>query len=183
MQWNGQYGGTSEKPASGPWHNAAQDYSPKVDVSYLSGKHSMKFGFSYNRYTKNQQLFGSPGGSLTFNNVTGGTYQGVSYSGDPFMDMVLGLAGSFSQAQALPVRHYVNQTTSFYVDDNWKVTPRLSLQLGLRYDALPHAWERGNNLSNFDPNAYLSGQAPSYIKVQLRCLTARWIQMGPASPR
>ncbi len=177
VQWNGQYGGTNEKPASGPWHNAAQDYSPKVDVSYLSGKHSMKFGFSYNRYTKNQQLFGSPGGSLTFNNVTGGglfdssgnpvldptTGKQVSYSGDPFMDMLLGLAGSFSQAQALPVRHYVNQTTSFYVDDNWKVTPRLSLQLGLRYDALPHAWERGNNLSNFDPNAYLSGQAPNYL--------------------
>ena len=39
MQWNGQYG-TQENPASGPWHNAAQDYSPKVDVSYLKGKHS-----------------------------------------------------------------------------------------------------------------------------------------------
>ncbi len=163
MQWNGQYGGTQENPASGPWHNAAQDYEPKVDVSYLNGKHSMKFGFSYNRYTKNQQLFGNPGGAYAFNNITGGTYQGVTYSGDPFMDMVLGLSASFSQAQALPIRHYVNQTPSVYVNDNWKVTQRLSLQLGLRYDALPHAWERGNNLSNFDPNLYLTGQAPSYI--------------------
>ena len=163
VTWNGQYGGTQEQPGSAPWHNAAQDYEPKVDVSYLSGKHSMKFGFSYNRYTKNQQLFGNPGGNLVFNNITGGTYNGVTYSGDPFMDMVLGLANSFSQAQDLPVRHYVNQTTSGYVNDNWKVTPRLSLQLGLRYDALPHAWERGNNVSNFDPNAYLTGQAPAYI--------------------
>src|SRR5439155_20147102 len=129
----------------------------------LRGKHSMKFGFSYNRYTKNQQLFGNPGGAMAFNNLTGGTYQGTTYSGDPFMDMLLGLAGSFSQAQALPVRHYVNQTTSFYVNDNWKVTQNLSLQLGLRYDALPHAWERGNNISNFDPKAYLPGQAPAYI--------------------
>jgi outer membrane receptor for ferrienterochelin and colicin len=75
--------------------------------------------------------------------------------------MILGIAGSFSQAQDLPVRHYVNETTSAYANDNWKVTPRLSLQLGLRYDALPHAWERGNYVSNFDPNRYLSGQAPS----------------------
>ena len=163
MQWNGQYGGTNENPASGPWHNAAQDYSPKVDISYLNGKHSMKFGLSYNRYTKNQQLFGNPGGAYAFNNETGGTYQGLSYSGDPFMDMVLGISGSFSQAQDLPVRHYVNETTSAYANDNWKVTPRLSLQLGLRYDALPHAWERGNNISNFNPNAYLSSQAPSYV--------------------
>ena len=163
MQWNGQYGGTQENPASGPWHNAAQDYEPKLDVSYLYGKHSMKFGLSYNRYTKNQQLFGNPGGAYQFNNLTGGTYNGVSYSGDPFMDMVLGLSGSFSQAQALPIRHYVNETPSAYIEDNWKVTQNLSLQLGLRYDALPHAWERGNNVSNFDPNLYLSSQAPAYV--------------------
>ena len=43
---------------SAPWHNAAEDYEPKVDVSYTKGKHAMKYGFSYNRYTKNQQLFG-----------------------------------------------------------------------------------------------------------------------------
>jgi hypothetical protein len=47
--------------------------------------------------------------------------------------------------------------------DNWHVTPRLSLQLGLRYDALPFATERGNNVSNFDPGLYLSSLAPRYI--------------------
>ncbi|HEY6375432.1 MAG TPA: carboxypeptidase-like regulatory domain-containing protein [Edaphobacter sp.] len=162
MHWNGQYG-TQENPASGPWHNAAQDYSPKVDVSYLSGKHSMKFGFSYNRYTKNQQLFGNWGGEFFFDNITGGTIGTTKYSGDPFMDMLLGFSSKYSQAQDLPIRHYVNQTTSVYAMDNWKVTQRLSLQLGLRYDALPSAWERGNNVANFDPNLYISSLAPTYI--------------------
>jgi len=167
MHWNGQYG-TQENPASAPWHNAAQDYSPKLDVSYLKGKHSMKFGLSYNRYTKNQQLFGNPGGEYFFNNITGGCLGPdpltcVKYSGDPFMDMLLGFATSYSQAQALPIRHYVNQTTSGYAMDNWKVTQRLSLQLGLRYDALPSAYERGNNVANFDPNLYVSSAAPKYI--------------------
>ncbi|HZL26492.1 MAG TPA: carboxypeptidase-like regulatory domain-containing protein, partial [Acidobacteriaceae bacterium] len=162
MHWNGQYG-TQENPASAPWHNAAQDYSPKLDVSYLSGKHSMKFGLSYNRYTKNQQLFGNPGGEFFFNNITGGTIGTTKYSGDPFMDMLLGFAASYSQAQSLPIRHYVNQTTSGYAMDNWKVTQRLSLQLGLRYDALPAAFERGNNVSNFDPNLYISSEAPTYV--------------------
>jgi hypothetical protein len=46
--------------------------------------------------------------------------------------------------------------------DNWHVTPRLSLQLGLRYDALPHAWERSNAVSNFDPGLYLSSQSPLF---------------------
>jgi hypothetical protein len=40
------------------------------------------------------------------------------------------------------------------------VTPRMSLQLGLRYDALPHAWERSNAVSNFNAENYISSQAP-----------------------
>src|SRR5579859_4594085 len=55
--WGGPYY-VAEDQGSAPWHNAAQDYEPKADISYTMGKHAMKFGFSYNRYTKNQQLFG-----------------------------------------------------------------------------------------------------------------------------
>ena len=44
--------------------------------------------------------------------------------------------------------------------DNWHVTPRLTLQLGLRYDALPHAWERNNQVANFDPSAFLASATP-----------------------
>ena len=68
-------------------------------------------------------------------------------AGDPFISQLLGLATQYSQPQSMAIRHYVNQTTSGYINDNWKVTPRLSLQLGLRYDALPHAWERNNGIS------------------------------------
>ena len=50
----------------------------------------------------------------------------------------------------------MNQTPSVYAMDNWHVTPRLSLQLGLRYDALPHAWERGNVRFQLRPAAFTS---------------------------
>ena len=41
-----------------------EDFEPKVDVSYTMGKHAMKFGVSYNRYTKNQKLFLNAEGRL-----------------------------------------------------------------------------------------------------------------------
>ena len=123
----------------------------------------MKFGFSYNRYTKNQQLFGNPGGAYTSITVTGGTYQGVTYSGDPFMDMVLGLSEASRRRRLYPFVTTSTRPPRSMPMDNWKVTPRLSFQLGLRYDALPHAWERNNDISNFDPNLYIPSQAPSYI--------------------
>jgi hypothetical protein len=112
----------------------------------------MKYGFSYNRYTKNQQLFGDEQGF----------YSPSSMTNDSLMDLLLGLTGGYSQYQAVPIRHYVNQTPSAYIMDNWHVTPRLTLQLGVRYDALPHAWERSNQVSNFDPANYVSSAKPTW---------------------
>ncbi len=151
--------GVGEQTGYGQWHNAAQDFEPKLDLSYTRGKHSFKIGFSYNRYTKNQQLQADAAGDYSFGqNQTGdgGNPDKSGTWGDPYMSMVIGLSGGYNQPQAMSIRHYVNQTTSMYGNDNWKVNPRLSLQLGFRYDALPHAWERNNALANFDPAAYIN---------------------------
>jgi hypothetical protein len=146
-------GGKKEESATEPYHNAAQDFSPKVDVSYTMGKHQMKFGFSYNRYTKNQMLYGPAQGHYNWGNLTN----------DTLMDVLLGLPGSYNQNMAAPVRHYANNTPSVYAQDNWHVTPRLTVQLGLRYDALPHTWERQNLLGNFNQNTYNASAAAAPI--------------------
>jgi hypothetical protein len=165
-QWDGVYG-TGEQMGYAPWHNAAADYDPKVDISYTKGKHALKFGFGYNRYTKGQQLQIDPGGDYQFSqnqtynsalaplNSSGSPIQG----GDAFLSQILGLASQYTEAQGIPARHWVNFTTSVYGNDNWKVTPRLQLQIGFRYDALPHAWERARQVSNFDPSAYIPTDA------------------------
>ena len=135
---------TAEDTATEPYHNAAQDYEPKVDISYTTGRHQFKFGFSYNRYTKNQMLYGDAQGD----------YGMGTLSNDGIMDMLMGIPTGYSQAQAAPIRHYVNQTTSFYAMDNWHLTNRMTVQLGLRYDAMPHAWERQNLVGNFVQGDY-----------------------------
>jgi hypothetical protein len=171
--------GTAEEMGNAPWHNAAEDYEPKVDVSYTMGKHAMKYGFSYNRYTKNQQVNGATQGHFAFGGRSDGQFTGsVAYcngtatadvaattcvQGDGLMDMLLGMASSYDQQASAPINHYVNQTPSVYLMDNWHVTPRLTLQLGLRYDALPHAWERNNQVANFDPSYFLSSATPNWL--------------------
>ncbi|MGA3346218.1 MAG: carboxypeptidase-like regulatory domain-containing protein [Terracidiphilus sp.] len=149
----GNGGGIGEDTATEPYHNAAQDYEPKLDVSYTLAKHSFKFGVSYNRYTKNQMIYGDEQGSYNWGQLTN----------DTLMDTLLGLSSGYSQDLLAPIRHYVNQTPSVYALDNWHVTPRLTLQLGLRYDALPHSWERQNYLGNFGQAAYLTGAANAPI--------------------
>ncbi len=145
--------GTNESVGSAPWHNAAEDYAPKVDVSYTIGKHALKFGLGYNRYTKNQKLFLDAEGDANFNG---------NQTGDSALDLILGLANTYSESQVAPIRHYVNQTVSVYGYDTWQVSKNLSLQIGLRYDALPHAWERQNQVANFNPSAYLPSLAPTF---------------------
>jgi hypothetical protein len=152
MGWDSTLG-QSEQTATEPYHNAAQDYAPKVDVSYTMGKHQLKFGFSYNRYTKNQILYSDVQGSYNFG----------SLSGDTLMDTLLGIPGSYTQTQTAALRHYYSNTTSGYAQDNWHVTPRFSLQLGVRYDAMPPTVERQNLLGNFDPAYYQTGAGSAPI--------------------
>jgi hypothetical protein len=156
VNWGGA-GGVSGSVATGygAWHNAAEDYEPRADISVTHGKHAMKYGFSYNRYTKNQQLQADAAGDYAFGQNQSGNGSGGT-SGDPFISQLLGLSTQFSQPQSMAIRHYVNQTTSAYVNDNWKASSRLSLQIGLRYDALPHAWERNNAIENFEPSTYIN---------------------------
>ena len=164
IQSGGPYG-FGEDTATEPYHNAAQDYSPKLDISYTVGQHAMKFGVSYNRYTKNQMLYGDAQGDYNFYGAM---------SGDGLMDMLLGLAGGYSQNLSAPIRHYYNETPSVYAMDNWHVTPRLSVQIGFRYDALPHARERQNLIGNFNPAAYQSNALPIW--------TAAGGVIDPSSP-
>ena len=140
-------GGVTEDTGTEPYHNAAQDFEPKVDVSYTTGKHQLKFGFSYNRYSKNQMLYGDEQGDYTWGQLTN----------DTLMDTLLGIPSKYTQPQGAPIRHYYDQTPSAYAQDNWHVTPRLSLQLGLRYDAMPQAVERQNLLGNFNQSTYNMG--------------------------
>ncbi|MGA2569490.1 MAG: carboxypeptidase-like regulatory domain-containing protein [Terracidiphilus sp.] len=166
--------GTGEQMGSAPWHNSANDYEPKVDISYTMGRHAFKYGFSWNVYEKNQQLFGSANGQYSLGgdssnhqftgNMSEARCQGKPVPagcviGDGIMDGLLGLAQNYSQQNGQPIRHYYNQTTSVYAMDNWHVSPRLSLQLGIRWDLLPQAWEKSNFIGNFNPAHYSAVQA------------------------
>jgi Carboxypeptidase regulatory-like domain/TonB dependent receptor len=158
----GSYG-TAFDPWSQPWKNAAFDYAEVGALSVTHGRHSIKFGGGYNRYTKNQQLFGNSHGYFNFNDgwdKTNLVPNTAGLTGDSMLDFLFGLSTGYSQLQEQDIRHYVNQTVSLFAQDNWHLSSRLSIQYGVRYDALPHAWERNNYLASFDPSQYQTALAP-----------------------
>jgi hypothetical protein len=164
--------GTSKSewgPGNDPWTNGAEDYNEVFGFSITHGTHAMKFGGGFNRYTKNQVIGKNSEGDYTFDDgwvppsaTASGHHPIGVLTGDSYLDFLLGLATNFSQSNANPINHYVNNTISAYAMDNWHVTPRLSLQLGLRYDAMPHVWERNNQVSNFVSSLYQPALAPTF---------------------
>ena len=129
-----------------PWKNSYEGYETRDDLSWTRGKHQLKFGFSYLHDPKNQQLQANTQGTAVFSPST--------FAHDSYINFILGDAASFTQLNYLAGKHWVNNNYGFYGNDNWHVLPRLTLNLGLRYDAMPHAFERYNQFGNFNPANY-----------------------------
>ena len=139
--------------SSWPWVNRADGYQIRDDVSWTKGAHQIKIGGSWALYKKLQQLFGTTQGAFTFE----GNNQ--SYTGNSFADFLLGTASSYSELAIQDKRTWPNVSWGLYVQDNWRVNNRLTLNLGLRWDGIPHAYEVNNHMGNFYANLYDPTQA------------------------
>lgn len=129
------------------------DYLPKSQVpmlyqyndtlSWLRGKHSLKFGATV--FMPMRNIFqDEPGtrGDLTFTGIFTG---GLSYAD--------GLLGA-TEATQLTNTFFVDQRlwmAAGFAEDDWKISPKLTLNLGLRYDFATPATEGGNRMANFNP--------------------------------
>ncbi len=131
-----------------PWKNGYEGFEYRDDLSWTKGRHQFKYGFSWLHDYKNQQLQANTQGTAAFNSS--------AFSHDSYINFLLGDASSFTQLQYLADKHWVNNNYGFYGNDNWHVTPRLTLNLGLRYDGMPHAFERYNQFANFVASDYNS---------------------------
>jgi hypothetical protein len=129
-----------------PWKNSFEGYETRDDLSWNKGVHQFKFGFSWLHAPKNQQLQANTQGTAIFNNNT--------FSKDSYINFLLGDTASFTQLQYLSGKHWVQNNYGFYVLDNYHLVPRLTLNLGLRFDGLPHTFERYNQFANFVPSSY-----------------------------
>jgi hypothetical protein len=129
-----------------PWKNSFEGFETRDDLSWNKGVHQFKFGFSWLHAPKNQELQANTQGTAVFNNS--------SFSKDSYINFLLGDVATFTQLQFLAGKHWVQNNYGLYVLDNWHIVPRLTLNLGLRFDGLPHTFERFDQFSNFVPANY-----------------------------
>jgi hypothetical protein len=133
-------------PSYYPWKNGYEGFQYRDDLSWTKGRHQFKFGGGWLHTYKNQQLQYNTNGIITFNSS--------NFSGDSYVNFLLGTATNYSQLEFLYGKHWVNNNYNGYANDNWHITPKVVLNIGIRYDGLPHAFERYDKFSNFVPADY-----------------------------
>ncbi len=149
--------GANFEISSWPWNNKADDYQLRDDLSLTKGAHQLKFGFSWALYKKVQDLFGQTQGGFSFNNTyTAGTAPcpAKTACGNSFADFLLGAPSSYQELAVQDSGDWNNVSWATYVQDNWRVNRRLTLNLGLRWDGIPHTYEANDRMGNFYPSLY-----------------------------
>ena len=113
------------------------------NVSWTHGKHSIRFGFEYNRQNFNQMGNQFSRGQFAFQ--PNATQSSSKTGGDAFAEFLLGDLYQSIVAVALANADFQRNAEAAFVDDTWKVTPKVTLTLGLRYELTPPWTDTFNN--------------------------------------
>jgi hypothetical protein len=167
----------------GPDFSQGDDYEPsgiyqvrKEDPSFADNltkvirAHTVKLGF-YTQNTSNYQ-----GGGQQMNGIFNTFQLGGNVWNDPFLgypigspnnptaNFIMGVVPSYSEANKSPNSDMAYQSTAAYLNDNWKVTRRVTVEIGARFEHVSHWYDRtGNGMAVFYPNRvasdYYAGKA------------------------
>jgi hypothetical protein len=115
-------------------------------VSYLHGNHAFKFGGDFRRNLADPSQFGAAKGAINFR---GGNHAFLGST--PLEDLLVGNPSSATIQSGSPARQLSQWAYALSIQDDWRVLPRVTVNLGLRYDYASPMAEAHNLLGGFDP--------------------------------
>lgn len=127
-----------------PWFLTVNTFQWYDGITWSRGKHNIKAGADIRRHRADAFLGTRQNNQYSFSG---------QFSGDGFSDFLLGNMASSSIALAPNETGRFRRTmTAFYVTDDWKVTPKLTVNIGLRYEYAQVPRELGGLTPTFDPS-------------------------------
>ncbi len=153
-----------------PYYRHDPQYQFVVNFNWNKGAHNIRFGTDYYRQGLNQtqaewigggSFFGAQGGFNFGQNVTAlcldppDCTDGTSTNrANSFAAFLLGLPDQASRTFQIPdVYHIRASLYSAYIRDRWNVTPRLTVDYGVRWEMFPYPTRTDRGLERYDPNA------------------------------
>jgi hypothetical protein len=149
-------------PYPGSW--AGFVYGWTNTTTKIIGNHTMKWGAYFEHSGQNDFIQGTtagPGqtvnqnGDFTFNDTGNPNTSGLSIA-----NAILGNFDTYSEFGAKAYTPYVSNSIDLFVQDSWKIAPKLTLEAGLRWSVWPEWHSAWGNISEFLPQYYNSATAP-----------------------
>jgi hypothetical protein len=151
-------GGDGDNSNNGDTRTTYNTYEAAVNVTNMIGRHTVRSGAAWRVYQRNAFDLGSSSGAFNF----GSTYTNGPFNNSAASPIGQGVASflyGIPSSGSLPINaDYAEETKywAFYSQDDWKVTTKLTLTLGLRYERPSPLTERFNRtVQGFDPAATL----------------------------
>jgi outer membrane receptor protein involved in Fe transport len=139
--------GTALVQNTQPFSNRTDNFQYKDDVSYTFGKHNLKMG-AFFRFNRKREPANGGG------NFTAGTFTFGSFS-----DFLFGDIQTYSEEQTQNPVNDREHDFAVYAQDTWRFSPKLTFDLGLRYQILAQVYSATENIANFRPGAYVQPSA------------------------
>lgn len=159
IQLNGNaniYGGLGQDTGYFPWNNANPTYTYRDNLTKILGNHTFQMGAYAAFAQKNEDNSPDVQGILTFD-----ASSSVS-TGNALADLLMGNIASYTQWSEITKYYNRYKIVEPYFNDDWRVTKRLTLNLGLRVSLFGTYRERYQQAFSFDPAAFTPGNEPTF---------------------
>jgi outer membrane receptor protein involved in Fe transport len=123
-------------------------YEPLLNISKMAGRHSIETGFRLIHHYGNDNGIYNKG--LSFDNVPTANPSNVANTGSAIASYLLGLPSSGTTQEGDTAVYLKWLDWAFYLQDNIKVSRKLTLDVGLRYEYVQWPVEKFNHLSDFN---------------------------------
>src|SRR3989441_155254 len=156
--------------ANGPYLNRNRTYQALDNFSVTKGNHSFRFGGEVrwdqynqlgNQFTRGQFRFEPNATSL----------RGAANTGYGFADYLLGCSKRSQRSVSLAEIQFRAMSQGYYIDDTWKIHPKVSINWGVRYEYVPPYLDKTGNLVNMEvpfvdttPNVQDMSRHPTFVR-------------------
>jgi hypothetical protein len=140
-----------------PYENYNNIWSFVDNISKVTGSHTLKAGIYIERTQKYQVGGGNFRGAFNFDRNANNPLD----ANHGFANALLGNFNSYSEATARVNGDWWFWNYEWFVQDNWKISRKLTLDIGMRFYHLPPQTDRNQTIASFDPYAYNRSKAPA----------------------
>lgn len=151
-------GGLAQDTGYFPWNNANPVYTYRDNMTKIIGTHTLQFGVYFAAAQKNEQNSPDLQGILTFDSSN----TSIPSTGNSLADLLVGNIASYHQWNIEAKYYNRYKIVEPYFQDDWRITKRLTVNLGLRLSLFGTYRERYKQAFNFDPSAFVTANQPAF---------------------